>query len=162
MAKYIKGNIAYQPVVEQINRKFVPKKQTCVIGATAGPVVLETKGWMGGATRTTNRGTIGEVRKNYLVVRQAGVEMSQSEDAINARILFAAVNKAIPTLLRDLTQLVKMQQLYKGSSADPTKRCNGVSANGYTFRGWVWAVQYTGKYEEPNYNLLQFPANYDA
>lgn len=162
MAVYVKGSIAYQPVVEQINRKFVPRKQVCAATRHAGPVIVETQGWMGGGTRTAKRGGIGDCRKNYLIIRQAGHVISQSENAINARNNFSAVSAGVKFIERDLSQMVSVQTLWVAAYNDTTKHINGISADGYTRRGWIFAVQMAGLVDNDQYNVTHFPTAFDA
>lgn len=166
MAKYIKGNISYQPVVEEISRKFTTKKNTCTKGLQAGPVEIETKGWMGGAVRQTGRGGIGVVRKNYLIIRENARTTPVSRDELQNREIFTAATRGKVYILYDLTQLTRVQQMYIEASADLSKHINGVSANGYTLSGWVFAVQFAGKKEAvetgTTYDVNNFPSAFDA
>lgn len=162
MAIRLKANIAYQPIVEEVNRKFVPKKETCTNGHTAGPVTVESNGWMGAGCRNSARAGIGAAKRNYMVIRQNARSSAPSEDEQVNRALFSAVVKAVPRLMRDLQQITRIQQMYFQAADDIAKELNGVSAYGYTLRGWVMAVQFAGKKNDPQYNVMQFPASFDA
>lgn len=162
MATRLKANIAYTPVVEEINRKFVPRKQTCTGQKEVGKQTIESTGWMGGACKTTWRAGIGTAKRNYAVMRVNGRTTVITENEIASRALFTAVTQAVPRLLKDLTQISNIQLLWEQASVDESKELNGVSAYGYTFNGWVFAVQYAGKKENSAYNLLQFPSQFDA
>ena len=161
MPNYIKGSIQYQPVVEQVNRKFVPRKQTCTKGVTVGPVKIETQGWMGGGTRTTGRGGIGSVRKNYLIIRSNARATQPGQEELENRGLFVAANAGMRHIVKDLSQIAHLQQMWHDASTDRNKRVNGVSAYGYTYNGWIMAVQYAGKKEDDEYDVNTFPQDFD-
>lgn len=166
MAKYIKGNISYMPVVQEISRKFTTKKNTCAKKVEAGPVTVESKGWMGGAVRQTGRGGVGLVRKNYLVIRENARTSPIGHDELQNREIFTAASRGKNHILYDLSQLTRVQQMYLEACEDLTKRINYVSANGYTLPGWVFAVQFAGKKEAveagTTYDVNTFPSAFDA
>lgn len=162
MAQYIKGNIAFTPVVEQINRKFAPKDQTCTAAKKVGPVMLESNSWMGAATRVSNRGGIGETRKNYFVFRENARLSALSEDEINARGIFESATKGAYRCRTNLSYIARIMEQYKQSSLDHTKKINGVNAKGYTLTGWTVAVQYAGKKEDNTYDVNVWPNGFDA
>lgn len=162
MAFRLKANISFQPIVEEVNRKFVPKKETCTNGHTAGPVTVESNGWMGAGCRNSWRGGLGGAKRNYMVIRQNARSSAPSEQEQINRATFSAVGQAVPRLMRDLQQIIRIQQMWDESAKDMTKSCNEINAYGYTLRGWVYAVQYAGKKNDPQYNVLQFPASFDA
>lgn len=162
MAKYIRGNIAFTPVVEQINRKFAPKDQTCTAAKKVGPVTLESNSWMGAATRVNERGGLGETRKNYFVFRENARMSAISENEINARGLFESATKGAYRCRQNLSYIARMLEQFKQSSEDHTKVINGVSAKGYTFAGWTVAVQYAGKKADNSYDVNVWPNGFDA
>ena len=162
MAQYIKGNIAFTPVVEQINRKFAPKAQTCSAAKMVGPVMLESNSWMGAATRVDNRGGLGETRKNYFVFRENARLSPVSQEEIEARVLFAQATAGAYSCRINLSYIARMQQQFKESSIDSRKRINGINAKGYTFTGWTVAVQYAGKKADHSYDVNTWPNNFDA
>ena len=51
---------------------------------------------------------------------------------------------------------------YEGAYNNKNLRVNGVSAEGYTKQGWIFAVQMAGLKNDPQYNVNQFPTDYDA
>lgn len=154
MAVKLKANITYQPIVESVSRKFVPKKETCS--------VINTAGWMGGAVRTTGRGGLGVCTKNYLVIRSNARLSGASPAELENRALFKVAQAGALHCIMDLMQVTSMQLLYKAASENKTKTINGVSAYGYTYRGWVFAVQHAGKKASAEYNVNQFPTAFDA
>lgn len=162
MAVKLKANITYQPIVESVSRKFVPKKETCSAGVEAGPVVTMAAGWMGGAVRTSGRGGLGACSKNYLVIRSNARQSEASAAELENRVLFQVARAGAQTCLMDVSQVTNIQQLYKAASEDKNKVINGVSAYGYTYRGWVFAVQHAGKKASEEYNVNRFPTAFDA
>lgn len=163
MAVRLKSNIAYQPIVEEVSRKFVPRKETCKAGGKAGPVVVESNGWMGGAVRTTNRGVIGKCKRNYLVIRSNARQSQVSNKELAARVNFQRVVAGRKAILSDLTQITEVEAKWMTARLDATKMCNGVSTEGYTFKGWIFAVQYAGLLHDPtNYDVEKFPTKFDG
>lgn len=162
MAQYIKGNIAFTPVVEQINRKFAPKAQTCSAAKMVGPVMLESNSWMGAATRVTDRGGLGETRKNYFVFRENARLSTVSTNEIAHRVMFEDAVKGAYECRVNLSYIARMQTMFKQSSADASKKINGVNAKGYTFAGWTVAVQFAGKKADHSYDVNVWPNNFDA
>lgn len=162
MATKLKANVQYQPIVESVSRKFVPKKETAKAGGEAGPVVFEASGWMGGAVRKTGRAGLGVCTRNYLVIRTMGRTTQPSPAELDARELFATVAPCVNRILHDLTQIDDVQALWMQAKDHSDKTINGVSAYGYTYRGWIFAVQYAGKQNSSSYNVNQFPTAFDA
>ena len=162
MATRLKSNIAYQPIVEEVSRKFVPKKETCTAGKLAGPVVTLSNGWMGGAVRNTYRGVLGKCTRNYLVVRANARMTTPSVNELKARANFASVVRGRNFIMADLAQITRVETMFVAASKDATKTCNGISALGYTVKGWVFAVQYAGLDNDPEYNVNTFPQSFDA
>ena len=162
MAVRLKSNIAYQPIVEEVSRKFVPKKETCTAGRQAGPVVVESNGWMGGAVRTTNRGVIGVSKRNYLVIRSNARLSAVTNAELAARALFTGVVAGRKFIMRDLSQIATVEGLWVQARKNALATINGVSADGYTLMGWVFAVQYAGRKEDSGYDLMKFPTKFDG
>lgn len=163
MAKYIKGNISYLPVVEQINRKFTTKKNTCSTGAVGQAIVqIQPAKFMGGATRKSTRAGMGGVSKNYMFFRENPRSTPLKSDEIMLRQRFTAVRKGVIAIMEDLSQISRVQTLFLTAKDDKTKLINGVSALGYTYKGWIFAVQYAGKKASLDYNVNTFPQGFDA
>lgn len=166
MAIRLKANIGYQPIVEEVSRKFVPRKETCSAGGSFGPVVVESKGWMGGAVRKSYRAGLGACTRNYLVVRANARETAESQDELTARVRFTDAVKGRNHIMKDMMQVIRVQDLYVAAKDDPSKVINGVSAAGYTMLGWIMSVQYKGleKAAEAGttYDANTFPQNFDA
>lgn len=161
MAK-LKANIAYMPVVDSINRKFALRKNTCSHDSKVGVVEKEVAKFMGGATRTTNRAGVGTCTRNYMFFRENPRTTVVTAEETARRQLFAQIGAAVPAIFKDLTQITRMTEMWVEALADPTKACNGVRAKGYTWRGWVFAVQYAGKLNSSSYDITKFPTSFDA
>lgn len=153
--KLKKNNIVYTPVVEGISRKFTTRDDK-----STSPLFT---GFMGAVSKQVNIAGVGTSRKNYYFFRKAKFSVAQTEDAINGRNLFAQVGRAVPVLVKNLTYMARMLQMWNQARVDMSKKVNGVSAYGYqSLRSWVFACQYAGKLEDENYNLNQWPNNFDA
>lgn len=174
MAKYIKGTIGYIPVVDQINRKFTPRKNVCTT-TTKGvgiPVELQPAKYMGGGTRQAPRGDYGWCSKNYMFFRENPRSTAPSVNEMNHRIDFSKVIAGRKFINDDLQQVDRVQYMWKGGTyGDKTYegayynknlRINGVSGEGYTKPGWIFAVQMAGLKNDPQYNVNKFPTDYDA
>lgn len=162
MAVRLKANIAFQPIVEEVSRKFVPKKETCSSDVKAGPVSVESKGWMGAGVRQTYRAGLGACKRNYMVIRSNARSSVVSEEEQQARTRFVKAVEGMNYIRKDLQQISRVQALWDEAQDDLNKELNGVSAEGYTFRGWIMAVQYYGLYNDPTYNHKNFPQSFDA
>lgn len=162
MALRLKANIQYQPVVEQINRKFVPVKQTSKSAGTAGPVAYEATGWMGGATRTTYRAGLQTCARNYLVVRANARATQPSSDELNARESFAVVSRAAKNMMGNLAALSTIQDMFLEGGSNRSKVVKGVSPYGYTIRGFVFAVLMAIRVQDgASADLTTWPAKWD-
>lgn len=160
MAK-LKSNVQYQPVVESVSRKFVPKKDTCTAGKTAGPVKVESQGWMGGAVRSTGRAGLGASTRNYLVIRANARATDVTNKELENRANFAKAIRGRKAILTDLSQITRVQQMWLQVYGDPTLSCNGIQGYGYTMKGWIVAVQMAGLKEDPSYDANVFPQAFD-
>lgn len=166
MATYQKGTIGYMPVVDQINRKFTLRKNKCtkvspVITSNGLDVKLEPTKYMGGMTTIKYRAGIGDVRRNALFVRENARSTEPSQAELTQRVYFSEVSTGVKSILKDLNQITQVQQKWMTAKDDYTKLLNGVSAMGYTFRGWIFAVQMAGKRGDGSYAAGTFPANWD-
>lgn len=161
MAIRLKANIGYQPIVEEVSRKFVPRKETCSASKTAGPVQTIANGWMGGAVKTASRAGLGITKRNYLVVRANSRSSAVSNDELEARANFKAVSIGANGIMNDLTQISRVQSMFDQASEDRTKKVNGIYAYGYTMRGWVFAVQMAGLQASSSYDVTAFPQSFD-
>lgn len=166
MAQFLKSNISFDPVVESINRKFVKKSIKCkdVSGnlGRVGPVFVEAVSYMGGATRTSSRGVLGNCKRNYVFFRD-GYRTTAITPAEQARQLnFAKAAAGRNAIFMDLSQVTRLYEMIAEAKNDPSKTVNGVSMRGYTARGWVMAAQYAGLVNSSSYNENKWPTTFDA
>ena len=165
MAIRLKANIGYQPIVEEVSRKFVPRKETCTAGGRVGPAVVETSGWMGGAVRKSYRAGLGACTRNFMMIRANARETPVSQKELDARVRFADAVKGRNHIIRDLGQITQVQQMWLTAKDIPSKVINGVSAEGYTFNGWIMMVQYKGLEKAAEggteYDANTFPTKFD-
>lgn len=169
MANYVKGTIQFIPVVEQINRKFAPNSKKCskrVIVRNSGDGQytknLQVPYYMGAMTTEKVIAGSGIVRKNSFFFRENAAVVAMTNEIITLRSNFAKACKGAAHILQDLSQITRVQTMWLTASNDATKLVNGVSAIGYTYRGWVMAVQYAGVREDSTYNTDVFPNSFDA
>lgn len=171
MATYIKGNVQFTPVVEQINRKWAPKAKKCSRAEKLGPVESESNSWMGSGTRKSYRGKIGSVSRNYFVFRENARSSIANATELSNRSVFEVVSRGTNNLMKDLMQIALLQamyfggtisgKVYEGAAKNPALTVNGVSASGYTLKGWIFAVQHAGKKASASYDVNTFPTEYD-
>lgn len=143
MATYIKGNITYTPVVEQINRKFTVKKNVCVADKKVGPVTMETSNYMGGATRVSSRNGLGTVRKNYFFYRENASLLEPTSAQLDIRAKFTAARAWATAAVKDLAALAHNQEVFNYLGEHPNSGLLYLSnARGYTFKGlhFAWAM----------------------
>lgn len=174
MAKYIKGTIGYIPVVDQINRKFTPRKNVCTttIKGVGIPVELQPAKYMGGGTRLSQRGTYGACSKNYMFFRENPRASAPTVKELTHRTDFSKVIAGRKYINEDLQQVDRVAYMwvggaigdktYEGAKNNKNIHINGVSAEGYTKQGWIFAVQMAGLKNDPAYDVKKFPTDYDA
>lgn len=154
MARF--GSIAYAPMIESVNRKFVRRQD--VVGKNISFA-------MGGGTRTTAYAGIGPVAKNYMFMRKFGITVAPTTQQMQLREDFGLVAKARAYIKKDLTQIPSVQTLWKQASEDPSKLISGVSAYGRSYNGWIFAVCYARVTDNPEITfdeLKKFPTAFDA
>lgn len=172
------SNIAFDPVVQQINRKFATRKTTCTNkyyvkgdhnGAgdqptpSASNVVIPGTRYMGAYGRTVRITGVGLVQKNTFFMRNPMQAAQPTAEALTARANFAkAVNWAREGM-EDLQAIVVNQNRFIESKDDKTKTIKGKANVGYqTIRGYVagmaYAIVASGEELPANYQLPAFDA----
>ena len=139
MATFIKGNISYTPVVEQINRKFAVKAKTCSAPIEVGPVDTESATFMGGATRQSTRIGLGSVKKNYFFFRENASFREPDAAELGRRSSFIAGNAWALAASKDLAAITHNQLVWNYLREHPEKSTGGVSGRGYTMMGLLRA-----------------------
>lgn len=140
MAKKVKSNIAFMPVVESISRKFALRRETCSTKQVGEKIVAPVQ-YMGSGTRTRKIAGYGTINKNYFFMRKYGRTSPISvEEQIN-RTNFLKVSKWNKALWKNLTHLTETQQKWVDACEDLSLTIKGVSAAGYeTPKGWSFAI----------------------
>ena len=166
MAKQFKGTMGVAFPIESIDRKLALRKETSGTKTVAGKFLGGHK-YMGGFTRTrsvvTGSGKTETVKVQFAFVRKNGRTSPLKQKEVENRQMFAAVCQSVPTILEDLTQITRVQQMWLQARADVKKKINGISALGAsTFRGWIFSVQYAGLKNNEEYDTDQFPQSFDA
>ena len=143
MATYAKGTISFQPVVDQINRKFATRKNKCTVNAGGGPVELETASYMGAGTRTVFRNGIGQVKKNIFWYRENPRMSAPSVDEVAQRNAFSAGLEWARAAEKDLAvitaNMAKMKQLAANPNAYIVVGDENMYIYGYTWTGFMKA-----------------------
>lgn len=143
MATYAKGTITFQPVVDQINRKFTTRKNKCTVNAGGGPVELIAASYMGAGTRITGRSGIGQVKKNYFFYRENPRMTAPSVDEVAQRTAFSDGLAWARAAAKDLAVItanqIKMQQLAANPNAYIVVGDENMYIYGYTFPGFMKA-----------------------
>lgn len=172
MARKLVSNIAYGSHLESVSRKFVPKKETCSGSTEVGPVKLAASGWMGGGVRKSGRAGLGSCERNFVVMRANARQTQPSSEEITIRTNFTKAVKGRNHINKDLEQIARVQRMwvggqvgqkyYEGVLNNPNLKVNGVAGYGYTYYGWIMAVQFAGLKANPSYDANTFPTDYDA
>lgn len=144
MANYVKGNVQFTPVVEQINRKWAPKKKTCSATKKVGPVTTESHSWMGSATRTVGRAGLGPVSKNYFVFRENARVSAVLSDELRQRSAFIHGNEWANVAAKDLMAINHNHQVFIELKDNPSGYIafsggDRLYAAGYSFMGFLRA-----------------------
>lgn len=166
MAVKLKANVQYQPIVESVSRKFVPRKETCTRPVDVNlPIEVEETGWMGGAVRKTSRAGFGACQRNYLVIRENARSSQPSSAELETREIFMNAVRGRNYIVKDLSQLSRIIAMWREAVDGTTKTVNGVSPKGYTMNGWIMAAQFAGgkaaAEQTQTYDYDTFP-NWDA
>lgn len=142
MATYAKGSIAFKPVVDQINRKFTPRKNVCA-NRKGGPVELIAASYMGAGTRTIGREGIGVVSKNYFFYRENPRSSAVTADEVAMRQSFTNGVKWANDAEKDLAVITanqqKMKQLAENPSAYIEVDGERMYIYGYSYPGFMRA-----------------------
>lgn len=173
MSKAYKGTMGIAYPFEGVNRKLAPRSvkagSATVVkeGSDNGRVYMPNNTLIVGFQRKygviTGNGEMTTVKPQYFCVRANGRSTVVTNDELAARQMFASISKAASSLMKNLEYIQSIQELFLGSYADNSKKVNGVSVRGYSnVRQWVFAVQMAGKKADPNYNINQFPQQFDA
>ncbi len=139
-----KSNIKYAYFVESVSRKFTLRKNTCTSknAAPTGSTLqlkLEPTRYMGGQVRTTFRAGLGTVTKNVMFLRfnPRATQIGANEQAVqNAFKAAVAKRKVWLESLQDAAAIANDMR------NDSVVSRGGVPKQGYTLRGWVFAVAY--------------------
>ena len=169
------SNIQFDPVVQQINRKFVTRKTTCVNkyvtrGAMMSDTPLSTSNmvipgtrYMGAYGRTVNLTGIGSVIKNTFFMRNPMVQRQPTQSMLDVRARFARANEWTRDALEDLAAIAHNNALFLQAQKSPSATIKGVACVGYqSMRGWVCAIAFAilkaGETLPANHQLPGFDA----
>lgn len=149
------SNIQFDPVVQQINRKFVTRKTTCVNkyvtrGAMTSSTPLSSSNmvipgarYMGAYGRTVNLTGIGAVLKNTFFMRNPMAARLPSQNELDTRARFAQANEWTRDALEDLAAIAHNNALFIQAQKSPNATIKGVACVGYqSQRGWICAIAF--------------------
>lgn len=158
----LKNNINFMPAVESMSRKFVPRKETCG-NKTVGKKLIKGKGWIGSAVRQGYAAGYGPYSKNYVVIRKHARTSALSTEEMQGISRFSAASKIAYFQRHSLDQAAVLRQMWLAAREDTTKKVKGVSAAGYDYYGWIFAVDYKRlKDGEEQSAVKTFPTEFDA
>ena len=159
--KPMRKTIAFTPIVEEINRKFALRKETCS-QKTVGKKILVPKGYMGSATRTHHVAGYGAVRVPYFFFRKNPLPKTYSTAQTNVRSYFSYASKWVAAMMQDLMVVASNQAKWIAAKNDLTKTIKGVSAAGYeSFRSWSFAIAFAVRQDGESLDTHELP-NFDA
>ena len=155
-----KGNITFLPVVESINRKFALRREVSG-NKTVGKKIIGGYQFMGAGTRTMNLAHVGLVSKNYFWMRKYGRGTPVTANETAQRQRFAACSAWVSAAMKDLAVVTQNNAKFKQIAQDPTLTIYGISAGGYTYRGFMFAYAHkyaTAEGDVPTTHALPNPA----
>ena len=171
MSKAYLGTMQVAYPIESISRKLAlrsekaSEKKLRQGGDSSHSVIIPASKFMGGMVRqnyvVTGNGKSEVVKTQYLFIRKNARINPVTDAEIEQRTIFAEVSPAVAALKKNLSQITKMQRMFLESRDDNSKRVNGISAKGYDYAGWVFAVQYAGRKASESYDLTKFPDSFD-
>lgn len=153
----LKATIGYIPVVESINRKFALRREKINYGE-ASP-----KCYLGGMTRTIYRAGVGSISKNFLFLRKHAISVAPNADQLMIRQYFTLTTKSVSYIMKDISQITSVKNLWLQAKENPALLIKGVSAYHRSYRGWIWAVCWARyEAEETTQQVNTFPTAFDA
>lgn len=153
MAKKVKSNIAFMPVVESISRKFALRRETCST-KNVGDKIIAPVQYMGSGTRTRNIAGYGKINKNYFFMRKYGRTSTISIAEQLNRTNFLKVSAWNKAIWKDLVVLTYNQEKCKEAFEDTSLTIKGVSAAGYeTWKGYTFAIGMALIKDDPQHGL---------
>lgn len=162
MAKFIKNQIGYVLPVEEVNRKFARRADSCAV-KQSGLTKVGPKSWIGAYTYKASRGGLGIVGHQVVICRKYARTSPVSASELETRSLFTNASKITQAQLKDLMQMAAIQAKATEAMNNPSKRMSGVSAAGMTWRGWVFAVNFARlKAGDTPEQVATFPNAFDA
>lgn len=163
MAKGIKNNIAFMPVVDSISRKFALRREKCTdhFDNRSG-LKIQGVAYMGASVRHRYIAGIGSVAENVFFMRKReGVRVPTQAD-LERREYFSQASAWTNAALKDLTAITANQQKWAQARNDFSKTIKGVGAAGYNQKGWMFAIAYAmvkaGETLPTNHQLPAFDA----
>lgn len=130
---------------EEVSGKFATTKETCFRENLSAETPPPTKRYFGARVLRRKTRAAGAYSVTSFYYRKNPVELSLSEDAINARNAFTVANQSAKVTLRNLSAITQINCDFTNKSAGsivavPVRA--GVDSQFYnSLRGWVVAVR---------------------
>lgn len=134
-----KATINYAYFVDNVSRKFTLRQNKCSLQAGAGPFTPEPARFMGGSVRKYARFGFGLEQKNVMFLRFNPRTSGASSDETIQRGNFSKASKLANSWAKNLAVIPTITAAWKDPSNGSSK---GVYKQGYTLRGWMFAVAY--------------------
>lgn len=127
--------------VEDVSAKFARVIDTCSNTSITGK---QRHKWFGAALRMTNRQGVGVTSKQVFVYRKFPRVTAYGQDELTNQTNFAFSSRWASDTLENLSLISTIRNNYTLGTA-----AAGISPRGYTLRGWVFAVRYQQKTDDP-------------
>lgn len=164
MATKKQNNITFMPVVESISRKFALRKEKCTkTSLRDGKVVIDGISFMGAGVRQSYAAGYGSFKKNYFFMRKNPRSTPVKSAEVARRKVFGDASECVAHITTDLMQITQIYDLWEQAVANLTLKMKGISAKGYNYRGWIFAVCYKRLQDGESISAVKtFPTAFDA
>lgn len=153
MAKKVKSNISFMPVVESISRKFALRRETCSTKQVGDKVIAPVQ-YMGSGTRSRKIAGYGNIKKNYFFMRKYGRTGPITVKEQLHRTDFMKIAKWNKAIWKDLSVITDNQEKCQAAFEDTSLKIHGISAAGYeTWKGYTFAIGMALIKDNPMYDL---------
>lgn len=133
--------IRFMAPIEDVSAKFARVIDTSSNTAVTGKI---SHRWFGAAVRKTARQGIGVQSKQVFVYRKFARQSAYGQNEITNQNYFSFSSTWASDSLDNLSIIATIQANFKNGVP-----AAGVSPRGYTLRGWVFAVRYQQKKDDP-------------
>jgi len=143
MAQTTKRAIRFMAPVEEVSAKFARVIDTSSKTSITGK---QNHRWFGAAMRSYSRQGMGVVGKQIFVYRKFPRQSTPGQTELDNRNIFKFASTWTAATMDNLSLVTQIQADYRDG-----KRLQNISPAGYTLRGWVFAVRWEQKNNNPTY-----------